>query len=234
MDWVIRQWVRDKTLEQEMESAEALPVDSSPPIRKTRRHIEGLDWKKGISRFGDNEDIYQNVLRSYLTNTTRLLEQMRDLREGSLSNYVIVVHGIKGSSYGIEAGAIGRKAEELENAARAGDFEFVRTHNPVFIRFAEEFLEDLSSALVSDAVPASGAEGDDRESRIAPDEALLARMLEAAGNFKIDLMEEIMDELERFRYENESELVSWLREQVGLMEFAKIRDRLSQRKSVSP
>ncbi|MDR1062623.1 MAG: response regulator [Azoarcus sp.] len=234
MDTVLRQWVRRKELEngRETQALSAGNVAGAADENKkadyadeTDPGIDGLDWTAGLSRFGGDTNIYISVIHSYLTNTTRLLDQIREVQEEALAQYAIVIHGIKGSSYGIEARDIGKKAEELEYAAGAGNFDFVRRNNPLFIQAAEAFLARL--AILSDA-----ARGDDggRPGSHAPDEALLARMEEAAANFRIDTMEEVMNALEGYAYETQTELIAWLREQVDRMEFTLICERLAQRK----
>jgi HPt (histidine-containing phosphotransfer) domain-containing protein len=224
MDAVLRQWVRHKELERGLAQPEQMGIaGKAGRTGKADPEIDGLDWAAGLSRFGGDESIYLSVIHSYLTNTAGLLDKIREVEEESLSGYAITIHGIKGSSYGIEARSIGKKAEELEYAAKAGNLDFVRQNNPLFIQAAEAFLVRLATL-------SAAQDGDGKPSRLAPDEALLARMEEAAANFRIDIMEEVMNALEGFSYETQTELVSWLREQVDRMEFASICERLAQRK----
>ncbi|MDR2507978.1 MAG: response regulator [Candidatus Accumulibacter sp.] len=235
MDSVINRWVRDKDFEKKHEfsgEAEAEPSagDKSsadaPDLPGKPCHIKGINFEKGLERFSGDEDTYVNILRSYLASTTEALERIREPKEKDLPDYAIIVHGVKGSSYGVEAVDIAERAEVLELSSKAGDFEFVRQNNPHFILMLEELLENLSAALV----PAGGDDGSGKDLMSSPDEKLLERMLEAASDFKLDDMEEVMIELERFRYESENELIVWLRDRVNMMAFPEIRDRLSQRR----
>jgi signal transduction histidine kinase/CheY-like chemotaxis protein/HPt (histidine-containing phosphotransfer) domain-containing protein len=231
MDAVLKQWVRDKAKEQGTASAEFdtkadTETDTKADDEPTAAGIaiEGIDWQKALSRFGDDEETCLGVLRSYVLNTARLLDEIRDPKEENLANYAIIIHGIKGSSYSIEAKTVGQKAEALEHAAKAGDLGFVRANTPDFMAHIEKLLADLSALF-------SHEEETEKESKTAPDEDLLEKMQEAATNFRIDVMEDIMTELDRFDYAEESELITWLREQVSRMEFMDIRDRLAQRAS---
>jgi hypothetical protein len=61
----------------------------------------------------------------------------------------------------------------------------------------------------------------------APDEALLEAMRTAAKEYDLDAMDTIIDELERFSYEEDGALVQWIREQINISEFDKIHERLS-------
>ncbi|MDR1662391.1 MAG: response regulator, partial [Azoarcus sp.] len=225
MDAILRQWVRHKEREIGQETRETAEAESGREAGRDGGlfpEIDGLDWAMGIRRFCGDENIYISVLKSYLTNTPRLLDQIRGVTERKLADYAIAIHGIKGSSYGIEARALGKRAEELEYAAKAADFDFVRRNNPLFIQAAEAFLSRLAVL--------AGAGGGGKTSRHAPDEALLAQMEEAAANFRIGDMEAIMNTLESFEYETQAEWVVWLREQVDRMEFTAIHERLVRRK----
>ncbi|MDR2093880.1 MAG: response regulator [Azoarcus sp.] len=230
MDAVLRQWVRNKERESRQET-QPLPAPSAPKANRAggaRPKIDGLDWAAGLRRFSGDEAVYLSVIQSYSTNTAHLLDKIRDVDETTLAAYAITIHGIKGSSYSIEARDIGKKAEELEYAAGAGNLDFVRRNNPLFIQAAEAFLARLVT-LFDD----TGQDGDDKARRPAPDEALLTRMEEAAAEFRIGIMEDVMNALEGFTYETQAELIAWLREQVDRMEFVAIRERLAQRRQAT-
>ncbi|MDR0701986.1 MAG: response regulator [Azoarcus sp.] len=237
MDAVLRQWVRHKELESGQETHTVPAQDTAGIAGNTARanrpgsavsRIDGLDWAMGLKRFNGDEDVYLSVIQSYSTNTARLLDKIRNINEDALNDYAIIIHGVKGSSYGVEARDIGKKAEELEYAARAGNLDFVRRNNPLFIQAAEALLTRL--AALSSRVDQNGG---GRESRPAPDEALLTQMEEAAADFRISIMEEVMNALESFEYETQVELIAWLREQVDQMEFVAIRERLAQRRQAT-
>jgi signal transduction histidine kinase/DNA-binding NarL/FixJ family response regulator len=234
MDSILRQWVRHKELELEHEPETPEKADGAASSANTVKHvdeiipqIDGIDWVAGLERFGGDESIYLSVIQSYRANTAHLLDRIREVSEQTLPDYAITIHGIKGSSYGVEARDVGKKAEELELAAKAGNIEFVLRNNPSFIEAAEALLSRLA-ALSGDAAPDDSEK--EKESRHAPDEALLTKIEEAAADFKIDILEETMDALEAFKYETQAELIAWLREQVDRMEFAAIRERLVQRR----
>jgi CheY-like chemotaxis protein/anti-sigma regulatory factor (Ser/Thr protein kinase) len=233
MDAAINRWVRDKELEKELAGASAdAPAGGAdgrpagkPDRRKLReRRVEGVDLESGLRRFGDDEDVYYDVLKSYVRNTPPLIDEIRDCREEGLAAYAVVVHGIKGSSRGIGAEMMGLRAESLEFAAKSGDFAFVEASNGIFILEAEKLIGELSAMLQS-------ADGEtERPMRTEPDEAALDSLMEACAEFDIDGVDRAMEELESFDYESDSELVVWLRDQVSLMGFKGIRERLESRK----
>ncbi|MDR2788881.1 MAG: response regulator [Candidatus Accumulibacter sp.] len=216
LDAVLRRWMRG-AIRHEEESAPDEPV-AAPG---TPHFIDGLDWEKGCQRFGGDEAAYVGILRSYATNTTELLEKIREPDAQTLPDYAIVVHGIKGSSNGIGADRVGRCAEALEQAARNDDMAFVREKNPELVERLETLLKSLSALIGADA------EKNARERRERPDENLLRKMYEAARDFDVDAMTAALRELEGFRYVEGEELVRWLRQGVAHLKFVEIRQRLS-------
>ncbi|MCL2026339.1 MAG: ATP-binding protein [Leptospirales bacterium] len=221
LDAILREWVRDK-------EAEALLPDQliSAETRhgKERRilfkNIPGLDIDKGIARFDFNENAYLDVLRSYAKNTRTLLETIKEVNADNLDKYTVTVHGIKGSSYGIFAETAGRKAEDLENAAIAGDYEFVSSNNQNFLDTVFRLISDIEDALSKIGV-------EQKPIKDTPDEALLANLLAACESYDIDEIDTAMAEIENYEYKSDDGLVIWLRENVDQGKYKSVIERLS-------
>jgi signal transduction histidine kinase/AmiR/NasT family two-component response regulator len=225
LDRVLNQWVRDVQSEDVLREAEKLRAELLEAEPETLLPVEDyqakwVDLNAGIARY-EGADVYRGVLRSYAVHTPELLDKLRSLTRETLADYAVTVHGLKGASYGICAGEIGKDAEELEHAAKAGDYERVEEKNGAFIRKAEEALEEIRGFLEN--APAPGGE---KKQLPAPDKALLDRLLDASRRFKPVVMEEIIGEMEGYAYESGGELVSWLREQLDNLEYDTIRKRL--------
>jgi len=238
LDTILRQWVRDEEREEKdapspipIGNAEAgyVPGNTGQACEEPPQKVAGFNWQTGLNYCAGNRDAYLSVIRSYIDNTTRLILQIGNVTRETLADYTIHVHGIKGSSYGIGAIDIGKQSEELEDAARANNFQFVSRNTPFFVENAKNLLNALSSLLKG-----CTAETDEKPNQHAPDETLLDRMEEAAANFKIDELEEIMKSLECFNYETQAELITWLHNKVNQMEFSAIHERLAQRKQKVP
>ncbi|MDR2744628.1 MAG: response regulator [Desulfovibrio sp.] len=220
MDLALKQWVRDKRLEKETPER---PEETVAPSFPDQWRIDGLDLKKGLERFGGDSDMLLQSLRSFVTNTPALLDQIRAPAEENLPGYTIVAHGIKSSSYGISAMRAGKRAEELERAAQSGDFGFIRENNGALVETVENLVAALSAMLGKlDAVGR-------KPKKAEPDAGALDRLREACLKYDMDGVDKAMTELESFTYDQQPELVAWLRERVDLMEFPQILDRLSQR-----
>jgi HPt (histidine-containing phosphotransfer) domain-containing protein len=237
MNDAIGRWVRDKKLEKELgldtesrlaeENRNAKEDDPDKDIERRIAgligsiRVEGLDAEKGLERFGGDGKSYMESLRSYVVHTPSLLEAARAV--DVLADYAITIHGIKGSSYGISANSIGQKAEQLEHAARAGDADFVKEENEVFVKTAEQFIADLTGLL--DILE----EKMEKPHKAAPDPVLLARIRDAAESYDMGELDDAMEELEQCVYESDTDLVSWLREQIDKSEFEEITERLMPR-----
>jgi signal transduction histidine kinase/FixJ family two-component response regulator len=188
--------------------------------------VEGVDIKAGKTRY--TEKPFLDVLRSYYQHTPGLLEKInrikyRDLSEEAIKEYTITVHGIKGASFGICANTVARQAEALENAAKSRDIKFIEMNNTRFIEDVEKILgrlKELFTLLMNQAGAKPMCE--------KPDPALLERLTEAAKHYNVKVMDEILEKLEANDYEQEGELVKWLREQVDNLEYEAIYKRLEE------
>ncbi|MDR3191913.1 MAG: response regulator [Treponema sp.] len=226
LDVVLNQWVRDKQSEetlwkadQEQEAAKEAGAGASDGLLKNAE-LEGIDIRAGLKRY-ETEETYLRILQSYLTHTPELLEKLRSLSRETLPQYAITVHGLKGASYGICAEEIGKEAEELELAAKAGDYEKVHSKNAAFVSKAETTMENIRNLLESLAEDSSP-----KQKAASPDKTLLEKMLDASKRFKPAIMEDVMAELEGCEYESGGDLIPWLREQIDNLEYDAVREKL--------
>ncbi|MCL1906251.1 MAG: hypothetical protein FWG06_04520, partial [Clostridiales bacterium] len=237
LDTVIRQWVRDKEKEKQLEihvngnvitdtrkSGERRTVSSRRCGLDRRKFGElyyEINVKKGLERFGGDKEIYFGILRSFAVNTKPLLEKIKEVNKENLNDYAITAHGIKGSGRGIFADAIGDKAESLEKAAKAGDFDFIRDNNTDFIKTVEKLIADIEKML------AKLEEENPKPKKDAPDKDMLKMLLKACKKYDMDGVDAVMAELEQYEYESEGELVESLRKDVDEADFLRITEQLS-------
>jgi hypothetical protein len=111
--------------------------------------VAGVDFSAGMRRFSNSAEIYLRVLKSFAQNISKHLDGLRLVSRETLADYAILVHGVKGSCYGISADETGRMAESLEFAAKSGDFEKVMAGNDAFIRAVEALKPQFQAILDS-------------------------------------------------------------------------------------
>ncbi|MDR2479084.1 MAG: response regulator [Treponema sp.] len=246
MDAVIRQWVRDKDKEKDTEAffsgedrrtttnrrlggdrrqqlrrSGDVPPEAPPAVPSLFAgvQIEGLDIKSALQRFGGDEQSLLTVLRSYSAETGHILEQIAAVSADTLAGYAVLVHGIKGSSRGICAEAVGALAEELEHAAKSGDIAFVNEHNAALIEAASKLTAGIAAAIAAGSGP--------KERKTSPDGTLLDELKAACEDFDMDRIDAAMAELEKYEYESLQDLIVWLREMVDKMDFDSMAKRLA-------
>ena len=185
--------------------------------------IPGLDVDMGLEFFDGDLESYWHILESYIKNTPPLLDKLAiDSGDSAaeLSNYGVIVHGIKSSSRTVGAEEVGALAESLEFAAKEGNIDFIKSQHTEFIRKTDTLIRDISDMIK--ALQPDGA----KPAKAEPDQALLDELLEACKAFDVDEVDRIMEELESYTYESNNDLILWLREQVNIMGFKQIVARL--------
>jgi HPt (histidine-containing phosphotransfer) domain-containing protein len=178
--------------------------------------LEGIDFEAARNRFS-NEVVYLNSLQSYILHTPPVLAALKDPKVEKLKSYIINVHGIKGSSYGVAVETIGHRAEELEKAAKAGDFAYVSANTNEFVAQAEKIIADLQHVLEKKG---------QKPLKEAPDRNILQKIHDAASAYNIGELDEALGELEKYSYESNGDLIFWLREHIEISEFEAISEKL--------
>jgi CheY-like chemotaxis protein len=238
LDAVIREWVQDEEIEKQLgqvsvngelvlntrsdsERRKILPGRRAQDLRSRLRKINGLDANKGLERFNGDEESYIQVLHSYVVNTQPLLEIMKKVNKDNLHEYVISVHGIKGSSRGICATELGDRAEALEKAAREGKFDYLTANNEAFIEEADKLLDSLDNMLNQIASKKIKTKKD------KPESGILKKLFAACSAYNMDEVDNVMAELEAYDYESDDGLAAWLRKNVDKMNFTEIKEKLA-------
>ena len=124
--------------------------------------------------------------------------------------------------YSFGATEAGDLAKELEKRSLAEDLGFIRENTDGFVNMIEELLKGLGELL--EAVD----DKTEKPLRDRPDPDVLGKILIAAEKYDIRNLEEGIAALEEYVYQEEGELVSWLREQCNDLEFTAIQERLAK------
>jgi HPt (histidine-containing phosphotransfer) domain-containing protein len=183
--------------------------------------IPGVDVARGVERFGGDQEVFLEMLRSFATNTDSLLKQVMDPRESDLKPYMIVVHGIKSSSYGVCAQVAGKLAERLEKAAKESDFAFISANNQRFIEIVTKLTADIRKAVAAKDQELSGS----KDVMERPDPAIIDSLLKACDSYDMDGIDTAIEELDKHSYQSDPNLVQWIRERAETMEFDRISEK---------
>jgi CheY-like chemotaxis protein/HPt (histidine-containing phosphotransfer) domain-containing protein len=220
-DGILNQWIRDK---HPLEAAEAenliRPAASSGlRIAKSAETIKGVDLVEGFERYGGKE-AYLEIIRVFCSQAESIVEELGNPRKETLGSYAILVHGLKGSFFGICAEELGKEAEALEKSAKAEDLETILAGNSGFIHRFEDLVLKLKALLDT-----THKEKKDRMAE--PSGELLSKLLGAAREFDLNTMEDCVGALEKHDYDKGGEIVPWLRQKIMDLEYNEIVARLS-------
>ena len=184
-------------------------------------HIDGVNIKDGLKRYFGDEGAYMNVLRAFAQSVPGILNAAEDIIEDNLEDYIIAVHGIKGSCYGICADKLAKQAEQLEFAAKEDNYDFVVSKNSAFIKNTRTLLININEVI------AKIEDTKEKRQKAMPDKKLLESLLDACNRHDMNEVDEIVNELDEFTYENNGEFVKWLKEMADEMNYQEMAERLT-------
>ncbi|MDR2572113.1 MAG: hypothetical protein LBD23_17700 [Oscillospiraceae bacterium] len=185
-----------------------------------KENITGLDVERGIAHYGFCEDSYRVILESFVKNTRMQLNDLKKISADGLASYATTVHGIKGAGRGIYAYKIDAEADALENAARAGDQEFVFANYKRFYDMIVKLLNNIDLALAKIG-------NEQKPIKNKPEREILIELLAACKNIDIDEIDAVMAKIESSEYTSDDGLAVWLRESLDRGAFNKIKERLA-------
>ena len=174
-------------------------------------NIEGLDVKIGLSYVADDEELYHDVLMDYADEVEMRADEIEMfLVEDDLTNYVIHVHALKSLSKTIGAMELSELAKELEDCGTAQNMEVIQEKTPILLKKYRELGKKLKEYERQKNGESPTADEELREEELQPlnkEKAeeqlkLLVNCLEEYDSFGA---EEILEELKKYRYDNEEE-----------------------------
>jgi signal transduction histidine kinase/CheY-like chemotaxis protein/HPt (histidine-containing phosphotransfer) domain-containing protein len=225
LDSVIRKWVRNEALENSLISGESSAADIPPEDKNDEDiviDIPGVNAESGIFLYGGDKEIYLSILRSFALNTPGILDELRIVSRETLPNYIISVHGLKGSCAGIGAEAVRKAASDLETISRAGNLDEVLAQNDKLIEDAQTVIADVKAWL-------ENYDAHHEKPRLkTPDREVLARLRRSCEQYDMSGIDKAMSELESANYEENGDLVVWLREKINISEINEAAARLAQ------
>jgi HPt (histidine-containing phosphotransfer) domain-containing protein len=108
--------------------------------------LRGIDSAVGLSRSGDNLEVYLKIMKSFLKDSRDMPAAVRGAfhREDSKA-LIALAHALRGSCGAIGAVSLADQSLAIEAAVSSGDTSFVATHIENLIKDLSEAIEDLSA-----------------------------------------------------------------------------------------
>ena len=220
LDYILNKYVRETQGDESIIAIEgATPPPTVVSVVKGKA-IPGMDIEKGLVRYNNDEDVYLKILRSYVAGLRTMLDEIEAMPTENLHDYKIKVHGIKGASMDIFARQVGESAAALETAANNKDTDYIRQHNPIFMEYARQLVQEIEeffSLINAEKVLP-------KKDKI--DAVLLAQLREACAGYDMNAADTAMAEIEGFAYEAHNELAAWLRDNVDMVNYTEIVEKL--------
>jgi len=220
LDLVIKKWVRDDSMDDVPVIVEPVYNEPSVPVVI---EIPGVDTKKGLSLYAGDTSVYLSLLRSYAANTPGLLEKLRIVSEQTLPKYNVTVHGLKGSSAGIGAEGIRESAFELEKISKEGNLQGVWALNGKLIADTKIIVANIKAWLQQ-----YDANKEKKPLVKAPDMELLKQLRKNCEKYDIKGADKILSVLESSDYEEDGDLIKWIRDKIEISDFIEISERLKK------
>ncbi|MCR5094798.1 MAG: response regulator [Lachnospiraceae bacterium] len=190
------------------ETADTAEDDGMPKELTALAATGLLDVDGGIRNSGSPE-AYLPVLRIFLESMDGKIEEIeRYYRDGDIKNYTIKVHALKSSARIIGAAEIGERAQALENAGKAEELDYIRSHHDAFVKDFRALKAPLAAVFSTEEEDTDKPEAD---AQMMAD--VYEEIREAAESMDYDLLESIFEEMKNYRIpQTEKELFGKLKE----------------------
>jgi HPt (histidine-containing phosphotransfer) domain-containing protein len=109
--------------------------------------IEGLDAQAGLSRIGNMEEVYIEILEMYAADIDERIPVLTDsFDKNDMRLFATTVHALKSASKSAGADGIADDASMLEDAAKESDTAFIENNLGKFLGDIENMAQQIKSA----------------------------------------------------------------------------------------
>ncbi len=158
--------------------------------------IADLDTKSAIDMLG-SRSLYMNILKSYYNAVDAKVEAIMDYyTQSDWSLYAIEVHALKSASRQIGATELGDLAYKLEMASKNLDISTIHSLNDKLLEDYAAVKDKIAYLFESDP----SADADKQEATTEKLKSLFGRMRVAIDDLDMDAMEEVIEDMDRFSY----------------------------------
>ena len=109
--------------------------------------IPGIDSETVHTLYDDDMEVYQTILRSFVSRIPPVLDKIRDVSSETLPDYMIKIHSFKGIGGNVGAKETMAAAVRLEAMAKNGDLAGVLAGNGDFLEKARVLVDNIQNWL---------------------------------------------------------------------------------------
>jgi CheY-like chemotaxis protein/HPt (histidine-containing phosphotransfer) domain-containing protein len=111
------------------------------PKEKQKKATEEVNVEKGVDL---------QLLAIFHKDGVQKIEEIKKCLEvNNYSLYTIYVHALKSATANVGASALSEAAKDLEMAGKRGDFDFIHSHNSVFLAELQTLLDSINETLLA-------------------------------------------------------------------------------------
>ncbi|MCL2820936.1 MAG: ATP-binding protein [Oscillospiraceae bacterium] len=151
LDAVVRQWIGTGRNDKGSDGAGDGGSDSNKPTEADKEDvkidIEGINTTLALSLYENDAEMLVEIIRSFANNVPEELARMKELTEDNLPAYAIDIHTMKGASSSIGAKNLTRRAKQLEELAKSGNYPETAKLNPAYIKDTETLINNINNWL---------------------------------------------------------------------------------------
>jgi len=188
--WLPQQYVITTSTLAKKEKARPIIIENKNVADKeeTGNNKKIVDYEKGLSFAGGDEDTYFDILDVYVTSSAKYKEELEVFyKEKDWEKYTIKIHALKSSSLSVGAEDLSVLAKEMEMAGKAGQYETICKHHENAMKQYEDVVIDIEKHLQEKgySLKKQSEENNQELQDITKDtfEEKVNRLMEACENF---------------------------------------------------
>ncbi|MEG2184446.1 MAG: ATP-binding protein [Cloacibacillus sp.] len=233
LDAILKKWLKDKNDERARENPEEAKAyqkmfareeeNRSPKntVEEEFMYTDCVNFAAGVEKLGSKE-LYCGILDTYCRSAAEKLACLPKLfGEEEMERFAIEVHGIKGASAGVFAGAVAERAAELERFAKDCAISDIAEALPPFLKLLEKTLGEIRAFVDEYGKKRPEPSAEERRRSETPLSAdALAAFKEAFLDFDTERLKGLFEEQSTLVYDEDSmDLLSKLQECFAGYEF---------------
>lgn len=179
-------------------SATPTQMDEKTWYKRLCSVLTDFDVKKGLEYCGNDYTSYINLLKVIYADSYQQADKLRSyVREGDIENYRISTHALKSVTASAGAMKLSFIFKEHENAAKSGDWDYIRNHVETAISEYETFVNQIDTILQRESeMMNKGLKGHRSEKSDSEIRQMTDRLIEALEDYNIDDAEQILEDFE--------------------------------------